>query len=195
LTSYGRLPVFNLRVSLKLQLLGESRNETNKTIDSFFDLPGLSPSAPYHFGLINGADTSMRLHFDPLLTLTPVDSGTATSETLFLDQGLLNLQQHVVEAKEPVAALSEPARSKDGVVVRVSNFSYVPRSLHVRTGQTVTFVNDDAEAHTVRDPSHSFDSGAIDPQAQWRHTFSRPGVYVYTCSFHPYMRGRIVVSK
>jgi plastocyanin len=194
LTSYGRLPVFNLRVPLQVHLVGAS-HDALATVDSSFDVPGLSPSEPYPFGLINGANTSMTFQFDRALTLTPVDSGTATVETLFLDQGVLNLQQRTVEAADPVTALSATARAKTGRLVHVIDFSYAPASLLVHANETVTFVNDDAEAHTVTGPPDSFDSGPIDPQAEWRHVFSRPGVYYYSCSFHPYMRGRIVVSN
>jgi plastocyanin len=194
LTSYGRLPVFNLRVPLQAHLVGAS-HDALVTVDSSFDVPGLSPSEPYPFGLINGANTSMTFQFARALTLTPVDSGKATVETLFLDQGALNLQQRIVEAADPVTAVGATARSKAEPLVHVVDFSYAPSSLAVRTNETVTFVNDDAEAHTVTGPPDSFDSGPIDPQAQWRHVFSRPGVYYYRCSFHPYMRGRIVVSK
>jgi len=194
LTSYGRLPVFNLRVAMKLQLLAGRRNEA-KTTDSFFDVPGLSPSVPYRFGVINGADTRMRFRFDDKLTLTPVDSGMPTVETLFLDQGVLNLQQRFIEADTPLSALDETGPSQGTAMVRITNFSYAPAELHVRSNQTVTFANDDAEAHTITGSSGSFDSGAIDPQGQWRHAFSRPGVYAYMCAFHPYMHGRIVVSR
>jgi plastocyanin len=194
LTSYGQLPVFNLRVALKLETL-DQRGKEPKTVDSSFDVPGLSPSQPYPFGLINGTDANVRLTFDRALTLTPVDSGTATVETLFLDQGLLNLQQRPVPPEEAVAESGTMGPSANGTVVRVRDFLYAPKSLYVRTNRTVTFINDDAEAHTVTGPAGSFHSGTIDPQARWRHAFSRPGVYYYTCSFHPYMHGRIVVSK
>jgi plastocyanin len=194
LTSYGQLPVFNLRVALKLEMLDQPGKEP-KTADSSFDVPGLSPSQPYPFGLINGTEANIRFNFERALTLTPVDSGTATVETLFLDQGLLNLQQHPVQPAEAVTDSSTMGVSANGTVVRVRDFLYAPKSLYVRTNQTVTFINDDAEAHTVTGPAGSFDSGSIDPHAEWRHWFSRPGTYYYTCSFHPYMHGRIIVSK
>ena len=176
-------------------MLDRPRKEL-KTVDSSFDVPGLSPSQPYSFGLINGTDANIRFNFDPALTLTPVDDrGTATVETLFLDQGLLNLQQQPVQPEETASKSATMGPSAKGTVVRVRGFLYAPRSLYLRTNQTVTFINDDAEAHTVTGPAGSFDSGTIDPQAEWRHSFPRPGVYYYTCAFHPYMHGRIVVSK
>ena len=194
LTSYGQLPVFNLRVALKFAMLNE-RGKEPQPVDSSFDVPGLSQSRPYFFGLINGTDANIRFYFEPTLTLTPVDSGRATVETLFRDQGLLNLQQQQVQPEEAVAASGTLQPSANGTVVRVRDFLYKPRSLYVPTHQTVAFINDDAEAHTVTGPAGSFDSGTIDPQTEWRHSFSRSGVYYYTCSFHPYMHGRIVVSK
>jgi plastocyanin len=194
LTSYGQLPVFNLRVALKFAML-DQRSKEPQTIDSSFDVPGLSPSQPYSFGIINGTEANIRFKFEPALTLTPVDSGTVTVETLFLDQGLLKLQQQLVQPEETVAESGTMRPSPNGTVVRVRDFLYKPRSLYVRTNQTVTFVNGDAEAHTVTGPAGSFDSGTIDLKTEWRHSFSHPGVYYYTCSFHPYMHGRIVVSK
>ncbi|HEY2473848.1 MAG TPA: cupredoxin family copper-binding protein [Candidatus Cybelea sp.] len=194
LTSYGELPVFNLRVALKLEML-DSPSKGPNMVDSSFDVPGLSPSQPYPFGLINGTHTNIRLNFDRAMTLTLVDSGTATVETLFLDHGLLNLQQQRVPPAEAVAVPGTMGPSTNGSVVRVRDFLYAPGSLYVRKNQTVTFINDDAEAHAVTGPAGSFDSGTIDPQAKWRHSFSQPGVYYYRCSFHPYMRGRIVVSE
>lgn len=194
LTSYGQLPVFNLRVALKLEMLDLPGKEP-KTVDPSFDVPGLTPSQPYPFGLINGTHANIRLNFDRTITLTPVDSGTATVETLFLDQGLLNLQQQPVQPEEAATESGTMGPSANGTVVRVREFLYAPNSLYVRANQTVTFINDDAEAHTVTGPAGSFDSGTLDPHAEWRHSFSHPGVYYYTCSFHPYMHGRIVVSK
>ena len=194
LTSYGQLPVFNLRIALKLEMLDQPGKEP-KTVDSSFDVPGLSPSQPYPLGLINATGANIRFNFDRALTLTPVDSGEATVKTLFLDQGLLNLQQQPILPEETVAEFGTMRPLASGTVVRVRGFLYAPKSLYVRTNQTVTFINDDAEAHTVTWPAGPFDSGTIDPQAVWHHSFSRAGVYYYTCSFHPYMHGRIVVSK
>lgn len=113
----------------------------------------------------------------------------------FLDQALLNLQQQPVQPEEAVAESGRIGPSANGTVMHVRDFLYAPRSLYVRTNQTVTFINDDDEAHTVTGSTAFFDSGTIDPQAEWRHSFSRPGAYYYTCSFHPYMHGRIVVLK
>ena len=62
LTSYGRLPVFNLRVNLAVQLLGV-RHDALATVDSSFDVPGLSPSEPYPFGLINAANGDLKFQF------------------------------------------------------------------------------------------------------------------------------------
>ena len=194
LTSYGQLPVFNLRVELKLEMFNQPGTKL-KAIDSSFYVPGLSPSQPYPFGLINGTDAKIRFNFDRALTLTPVDSGMATGETLFLDQGLLDLQKQPVQPGEAVVESRTSRASANGTVVRVRDFSYIPRSLYAHTHQTMLFINDDAEAHTVTGSAGSFDSGTIDPQAEWRHSFSRPGVYYYTWSFHPYMHGRIVVSE
>lgn len=67
--------------------------------------------------------------------------------------------------------------------------------LHVRVGATVVFINHDAEAHEiVTDGKDAFASGAIDPHADWKHTFAKAGRYALYCDYHPYMKAMVVVE-
>jgi plastocyanin len=102
------------------------------------------------------------------------------------------------------AALSaaSPAASPDAAasgapadaVVHIAGFAYKPPTLTIHTGQTVMFVNDDGDAHTVTATDKSFDSGGLDTKEQWRHTFTKPGRYEYFCALHPYMKAVVVVT-
>lgn len=69
-----------------------------------------------------------------------------------------------------------------------------PASFQVRVGQTVTWVNRDANSHTVTSNSGAFDSGDVPSGGSWTHTFTQAGAYDYHCSPHPWMRGTVVVS-
>jgi plastocyanin len=79
-------------------------------------------------------------------------------------------------------------------VVHIKNFKYVPASLTVPVGTSVTFVNDDDEPHTVTATDKSFDSDALDSHESWKHVFAKAGSYAYFCEMHPYMKGTLVVK-
>jgi plastocyanin len=80
-------------------------------------------------------------------------------------------------------------------VVRLKNFAYVPATVTVKAGETVEFVNDDPVAHTVTaTDAKAFDSGNMDQNAKWRHTFAKAGTYTFLCTYHTYMKGTVVVK-
>jgi plastocyanin len=98
-----------------------------------------------------------------------------------------------------VALLALPAAAVARFVpplatVHIVNFAFEPRTLTVRVGQRITFVNDDGEAHTVTADDNSFDSAGLDAHESWQHSFDKPGTYAYFCALHPHMRGTIVVT-
>ena len=78
--------------------------------------------------------------------------------------------------------------------VHIHNFAFVPASLTVSAGTSVTFVNDDAEPHTATALDKTFDSEAIDTNGHWTHTFTTPGSYAYFCELHPMMKGKLIVT-
>lgn len=78
--------------------------------------------------------------------------------------------------------------------VHIKNDAFTPKSLTITPGQTVTFTNDDDDAHTVTATDGSFDSKGLDTSGVWRHVFPKPGTYTYFCELHPFMRGTIVVK-
>jgi len=93
-----------------------------------------------------------------------------------------------------------PAASAAPVVVRAKDFAYKPLELTVAAGTTVTFVNDDDPAHTVTAAAMGdgkkplFDSGNLDKGQKWTFTFKKPGTYQYFCTYHTFMKAKIVVT-
>jgi amicyanin len=78
----------------------------------------------------------------------------------------------------------------------IRNFTFVPGTIHVKVGQTVEWVNEDAAPHNV-----SYVSGpkfrsstTLTTGASFSLTLTRPGTIQYFCSIHPWMMGTIVVS-
>ena len=78
--------------------------------------------------------------------------------------------------------------------VHIKDFAFVPATLKVHAGDTVRFVNDDDEAHTVTATNKAFDSGGLDGKQTWNVVIRKAGTYTYFCALHPYMKGTIVVT-
>ena len=77
---------------------------------------------------------------------------------------------------------------------RIANFSFRPTPLTVGAGTRVVFSNQDSTAHTATQNGGGFDTGRIRPGKSAAVTFKRPGTYLFHCSIHPFMKGKIVVK-
>jgi len=87
---------------------------------------------------------------------------------------------------------------------------YLPRQITISVNDTITWTNNDTEAHTVTSgngagieslmnnkrgtPNGLFDSGSFKPGQSWTHTFTKPGTYTYFCTIHPWMDGVVTVQ-
>ena len=69
-----------------------------------------------------------------------------------------------------------------------------PALVTVPAGTRVTWVNKGHKAHTVVSNDKLFDSGLVNIDAEFSHTFTAPGVYSYHCAPHAKMVGRVVVQ-
>ena len=74
-------------------------------------------------------------------------------------------------------------------------WTYSPAEITVKMGTPVVWANTGAVAHTVTaDDATSFDSGSIDPKVSFTFTPSAAGTFAYHCTFHPWMKGTLVVT-
>lgn len=84
-------------------------------------------------------------------------------------------------------------------IFHIRNNTFVPTELTVLPGTGITWVNDDSVIHTVKTIGNAtgmFNSGDIDPGSQWSYTFGeREGRYDFSCSYHPDMKGTVIVMK
>ena len=79
--------------------------------------------------------------------------------------------------------------------IAITNFMFLPATVTVVPGATITVVNRDDVTHTVTSSTGGFDSGDIAPGATVSFTApDRAGTYSYICSIHQYMTGTIVVT-
>ena len=96
-------------------------------------------------------------------------------------------------APRPTAAPPGPSNEERLVPTAMRSMGYTDSKLEVATGTTIAWSNQDQVPHTVSGDDNSFDSGVIDSDAVWRHTFDRPGTYSYHCTLHPFMKATVVV--
>ena len=83
-----------------------------------------------------------------------------------------------------------------GAGTNVSSIGYSPDTITIVIGvnNTVVWVNDDNMPHTVTATNKLFDSGNMNPGDTFSYTFTSPGTYTYGCSYHPWMKGTVIVE-
>lgn len=104
------------------------------------------------------------------------------------------------------------ADQKPDAVVEIVNISFKAEKITIKAGNTVEWRNTSLLAHTVTadpalaakkssvqlpDGAETFNSGILNPNATFRHTFTVPGTYRYFCMPHEAtgMVGEIIVEK
>jgi len=88
-----------------------------------------------------------------------------------------------------------------GAQVSMQNIQFSPKDLSVKTGETITFTNDEAVPHDVHKtsgPGKDFASGPTGGMQEgdtFELTLDQPGTYEYVCDVHaPGMAGAITVK-
>ena len=76
--------------------------------------------------------------------------------------------------------------------VAISGFTFSPRTVTVNVGDTVTWTNSDAQAHTATS-GDAWDTGDIADGDSASITFRAAGTFDYICAIHPQMTGTVVV--
>jgi plastocyanin len=101
-------------------------------------------------------------------------------------------------AETPAAAPTTAAAAPGGtdVWLAMEDDRFDPKSLTVKVGTTVTWINKGADWHSVAAFDGSFESAQIAPGESFARTFDAPGVYKFICQHHARhgMMGQIVVT-
>lgn len=77
--------------------------------------------------------------------------------------------------------------------VSIDNFAFMPPTISIPAGGSVTWVNNDTVPHTATANDGAFNSGNLNPGQHFSHTFAEAGSFPYTCQYHPGMTGEIDV--
>ena len=82
-----------------------------------------------------------------------------------------------------------------------SKVFYKPSPAKIALGSTITWTNDDTLPHTVtsgnseKGPDGIFDSGIMNADKSFSHTFDKAGVSKYYCAVHPWMTGKLWYNR
>jgi len=92
-----------------------------------------------------------------------------------------------------VAGCSEVQEApEEKVVIAITDFGFSPSQLNVPSGTEVIWVNRDVLAHNL--VFEGFESGELLTDGYFSKTFEEPGSYDYYCSYHPELRGKIIIK-
>ena len=121
--------------------------------------------------------------------------------------GLAGLGAYQLTTGSPIFAFSSSNAGGSTVSVSIpkgvgstQGLNYDPASVTVAKGGKVTWTNNDPVPHTVTStfniPSGAtgFDSGNMNQNATYTTTFTVAGTYQYTCTYHPWMHGTVVIT-
>ncbi|MGA9743673.1 MAG: plastocyanin/azurin family copper-binding protein [Nitrososphaeraceae archaeon] len=127
---------------------------------------------------------------------------------------LLSGQFHLAYAQDNATTMSgnmtgnaTGASGGDSVTISPGSSSpsngkfFVPDTLTVSKGTTVSWTNGDSTLHTVTSGSAEagnsgteFDSSYLAAGKTFQHPFNTAGTFDYYCTLHPYMKGKVVVT-
>jgi plastocyanin len=92
-----------------------------------------------------------------------------------------------VQAASTSINIVEPTDNPD-------DYKFEQTSVTVTAGDTVTWVNQGLDTHSVTADGNIFDSKDIDAGKSWTYTFATPGTFTYYCDPHPWMTGTVIVE-
>jgi plastocyanin len=169
----------------------------------------------------NGKFRTSKMAAPPTKTLTA--TGPVIIVILIISAALLGYYQIVyyptVAPTSTTTLINVPPTKLNVTVVmpsgasssgKLTSFYYSPDSITVQAGvnSTVIWKNEDGALHTVtaavNSPDPRFNAfGPTSPQSSWNNvqpnggevnfTFTIPGTYNYTCSYHNWMHGQVIV--
>jgi plastocyanin len=77
--------------------------------------------------------------------------------------------------------------------VAIKSMKFEPAQIQIGVGESVTWTNKDDHDHTVT-CKESFSSGNLSKGDTFQHTFTKAGKFNYACSYHPRMKGIVIVG-
>lgn len=103
-----------------------------------------------------------------------------------------------VLAATPLAtalALAGRAEAAETHVVKIQGFSFQPKTISVKVGDTIQFVQMDSAPHTATAKDKSWDTGTLSTAQKVDIPVVAGMGTEYFCRFHPGMKGKIEIAS
>jgi plastocyanin len=91
-------------------------------------------------------------------------------------------------------ASGAPAGQATGSPVQIQNFSFLPPTITIKKGGSVTWTNTDPFDHSIQSDNGTFNSDDLPQGKSFTAMFTTPGTYAYICGIHNNMKGTVVVQ-
>lgn len=119
-----------------------------------------------------------------------------------------SVEQNQIESQTPSASTSgtiqegSPTASASEHLVTITSAGFSPSVITIKSGEIVTWMNNDTAPHTVNSDPHPTHTlypilntvGRIDPGAKKSLTFQPPGSYKYHDHLNPTLTGQVVAQ-
>jgi plastocyanin len=158
------------------------------------------PEIPATAAVIEAPETEEPATEEPVteepVTEEPVTEEPATEEPATEEPATEEAATEEAPLLIEASPVASPVASPQAVGpndVSIEAFAFVQNELVVPVGSTVTFVNNDTVAHTATASDGTFSTGNIAPGESVPVTLDQPGTYLYSCSYHPNMKGVVIV--
>lgn len=86
-----------------------------------------------------------------------------------------------------------PGPPSDTHTIIIQDMKFDPDELLVKKGDKVKFINQDMVIHNVTEENKSWASPTLAPKSSWTLEVKRN--LKYYCSFHPMMKGKLIVKE
>ncbi|HEX8857458.1 MAG TPA: plastocyanin/azurin family copper-binding protein, partial [Thermoleophilaceae bacterium] len=94
--------------------------------------------------------------------------------------------------QKPRSKATPQAHAGASSSVTIKDFSFGPKSISIKAGDTVTWTNTGQAPHDAS--GSGFKIPVLTTGKSASHTFNTPGTFSYICSIHPFMKGTVVVA-
>jgi len=121
----------------------------------------------------------------PTMTNTVPAGSTATSTPTVANTAVATNTATVAATNTSTSTATATATPRPNTVtVNMTNFAFDPKSLTVRVGDTVQWINNSGTPHTSTSDGGAWDSDLVASGGSYSRTFSQTGTFAYHCSFH-----------
>ena len=102
------------------------------------------------------------------------------------------------DSDDGAAGSSSAGAAPGAVKVSIASFDYMPKTVSVKAGGSITWTNRDKALHTAQTDTGAqgaFNTKDLKKGAARKISFDKPGTYSYYCIYHRFMTGKVEVTR